>query len=192
MAKQERQGRQFTKCEAFWDAQVGESFTGVLIDCNERFPDAMKGKGAVKPLYIFKSLGVKGEKPTLNLEDDKGNKKAIKNEKGLIVGVFDCGELHDKIHSTPGTNDGAKYAETVGRDTTIFYEKKEPFTTKDGAQQTIKRMVVSVEQDGLHPEFGGDVVKAKLDGTGAGAATQAVPNGSTGSTGPFKLDDESA
>jgi hypothetical protein len=183
MAKQERQGRQFTKCDAFWDAQVGESFTGVLIDCNERFPDAMKGKNAVKPLYIFKSLGAKGEAPTLNLEDDKGNKKKVPNKKGLIVGVFDCGELHDKIF--------AKYEETVGRDATITYEKKEPFTTKDGAQQTIKRMKVLVD-DAPHAEFGGDVVKAKLDGTGAGAATQAPINGGGGSTGPFKMEDESA
>ncbi len=183
MAKQERQGRSFTKCEAFWDAQQGESFTAVLIDCNERFPDSMKGKNAVKPLYIFKSLGVKGETPTLNLEDDKGNKKKVANKKGLIVGVFDCGELNDKIFK--------KYEETVGRDTTITYTKKEPFTTKDGAQQTIKRMTVLVD-DALHAEFGGDVVKAKLDGTGAGAATSTAPNGGSGSTGPFKMEDESA
>lgn len=181
MAKQERQGRSFTKCEAFWDAQEGESFTGVLIDCNEKFPDTMKGPNAYKPLYIFKSLGVKGEAPTLNLEDDKGKKQKVANKKGLIVGVFDCGELNDKIF--------AKYEETVGRDTTITYTKKEPFTAKGGAKQTIKRMQVLVD-DQLHAEFGKDVVKAKLDGTGAGAESQA--NGSTGSTGPFKMEDESA
>ena len=185
MAKQERQGRQFTKCEAFWDAQVGERFTGVLIDCNEKFPDAMKGKNAVKPLYIFKSLGVKGESPTLNLEDEKGTKKKVANKKGLIVGVFDCGELNDKIFK--------KYEETVGRDTTITYDKKEPFENKDGAQQTVKRMKVLVD-DTMHAEFGGDVVKPKLDGTGAGAATSVASNGSAGggSTGPFKMEDESA
>ncbi len=183
MAKRETQGRQFTKCEAFWDAQEGESFTGVMIDVNEKFPDSMKGQGAVKPLYIFKSLGDKSEKPTLNLEDAKGNKAKVANKKGLIVGVFDCGELHDKLH--------AKYEEHVGRDVTITYTKKEPFTAKGGAMQTIKRMKVMCD-DGPHPEFGGDVVKAKLDGTGAGAATQATPNGGGGSTGPFKMEDESA
>lgn len=175
MGLQERQGRQFTKCDAFWDAEIGETLTGVLIDCNERFPDAIKGKDAVKPLYIFKLTGEKTDKASLNLENDKGEKKSVKVSKGLVVGVFDCDELHVKIHD--------QYEATVGRLAQITYTAKEPFTSKDGAARTAKRFKVLVD-DQLHAEFGKDVVKPRLNGMGAGAATA---NGSAEapSTGPF-------
>lgn len=144
MAKVESKGRQFTKCESFWDAQEGETLTGVLVDMNEKFPDSMKGEGATKPLYILKSLGVKDEKPTLSLDDKK-----TANKKGLLVGVFDSGDLHTKIFE--------KYDDLLGHEVTITYEKKEAFKASSGAQQTIKRMKVLYETE-KNAEFASAVV----------------------------------
>lgn len=175
MALQERAGRAFTKCDAFWDADIGETLTGVLIDCNENFPDKLKGKDAVKPLYIFKLTGEKTDQATLQLENDKGEKKDVKIKKGLIVGVFDCDELNVKIFQ--------KYGETVGRLVQMTYTAKEPFTAKNGAQRTAKRYKVLVD-DQVHAEFGKDVAKRAV-----GASAQApASNGSQGDTGPYDVN----
>ncbi len=147
MAKTEIKGLEFTKCEAFWDMKEGESFTGVLIDCNEKFPDKMKGPSAVKPLYIMKSLGTKGESPSLSLDE-----KPVKNKDGLIVGVFDTGELNQKIYQ--------KYDTLLGKEITITFEKKEPFE-KDGVMRTIKRCKVMAE-DKVDPKYGSLAVARKL------------------------------
>lgn len=164
MAKREIQGVAFTKCEAFWDCKdPGETFTGVLIDINERFPDKMKGATATKPLYIFKSLGVKGEKPALSLDE-----KTVPNKKGLIVGVFDSGELRQKIYG--------HYQELLGCEVTVTYTAKEPFE-KDGVTRTIKRMHVLAD-DTKHSEFGKDAIPRTLGAAGGGgsvAETGEVP-----------------
>ena len=176
MAFQERQGRQFTKCEAFWDAQPGETFTGVLIDCNEKFPNTIQGKTATKPLYILKSTGDKDDKASLNLMDDKDNKKAVKNKAGLIVGVFDCDELHVKIFDA--------YEDTVGKPVRMTYTKKEAFETRDGAKRTAKRFTVLVDHDAYDKNA---VVKATVSHSAA-----AAPNGQgddvDGDTGPYKVN----
>lgn len=154
MAKQEIQGRSFTKCDAFWEANEKETLTGVLIDVNERFPNKIKGPNEVKPLYMLKSLGVKGEKASL-MKDEQ----PVKNAKGIIVGVFDCSDLNDKIYK--------HYATLVGKEVTITFTAKESFT-KDGVTRSIKKFTVLAE-DTVNPEFGGDVVTRQVTGTAASA-----------------------
>lgn len=177
MAFKERAGRAFTKCDAFWDAQTGETLTGVLIDCNEKFPNKIQGANATKPLYIFKLTGEKTDKASLNLEDDTGTKKAVKVKKGLVVGVFDCDDLHVKIFDV--------YEATAGHAVQMTYEKKESFTAKGGAQRSVKRFKVLVDDD-LHAEFAADVAKKTVSHSSAAPSSGASDE--DGETGPFKVD----
>lgn len=168
MAKVTVSGRQFTKCGAFWEAEEGESLTGVLVDMNEKFPNKIQGEDAVKPLYILRSIGDTKEKPSLNLDE-----KPVKNVKGLNVGVFDSADLHDKIFD--------HYDELLGKEITITFTKKDAFK-KNGVTRSIKRFDVLAETE-KHAEFAQYVVKRAPAAAPAPAATGAP----AGDAGPYAV-----
>lgn len=129
MAKKEFKGTSFIRCDAFWQPEPGESFTGILLDCNEKAVDKLSGN--LRPLYIFAALCPKGEKATFMLE-----KQAVKIKPGQIVGVNSCGELAQKM--------GANVAQFFGHETTLTFVKKETFE-RDGKTLPIKRYKVEAD-----------------------------------------------
>lgn len=162
MAKKEIKGNEFTRCDAFWQPEnEGESFTGVLIDVNKNLTDNLSGK--IRPLYIFVSLGVKGEKCNLvvpkNADSPKAG-KSIPNEKGIIIGVNDTYEIATKI--------GEHLDEVLGHEVTITFTEKEPFKKKGGGQRELKRFKVMYD-DVPNKEFGSRAVRRNPVGDSAGA-----------------------
>src|SRR5271157_1962852 len=104
MAKRELKGNSFIRCGGFWQPEEGESFTGILIDCNEKAKDNLSGQ--IRPLYLFAAVCPKNEKSTFIL-----NKVEVKIKPGQIVGVNSTGELTQKL--------GANVKDAFGHEVTI-------------------------------------------------------------------------
>ncbi len=129
MAKREIKGNSFIRCDGFWQPEIGESFTGILLDCNEKAKDQLSGE--IRPLYIFAAVCPKGEKATFILD-----KQPVKLKAGQIVGVNSTGELQQKL--------GANVKEFFGFEATLTYTAKETFE-RDGKTLPIKRYKTEVE-----------------------------------------------
>jgi hypothetical protein len=179
MAKRELKGQEFIRCEAFWQPDdVGESFTGILLDVNEKMVDKMSGKD--RPLYIFAYAPMKGEKHTLVLE-----KEVVKLKPGQIVGVNSASEIDSKL--------GQHLAEAFGHEVTIVFTKKENFVNKAGAARSIKRYKVELDDalhTGSHTRDGKTVTYAsyeRKDAKPIGAVTERETT--TSSPVPFDVPD---
>lgn len=131
MAKREIKGNAFIRCNGFWQPDEGESFTGILIDCNEKAKDQLSGE--IRPLYLFGAVCPKGEKSTFVLD-----KQDVKLKAGDIVGVNSTGELAQKL--------GANVKDAFGHELTITYTKKDTFV-RDGKTLPIKRFTVMVDDE---------------------------------------------
>jgi len=181
MAFREIKGNSFIKCDAFWQPELNESFTGVLIDVNRKAKDNLSGQ--VRPLYLFAALTPKGEVSSFVLD-----KKPAKIKAGGIVGVNSSGEISQKI--------GANVAQFFGHTCRITYTAKEQFQ-RDGKSLPIKRFLVELDDEvakgehTLSQENGGKTVKyasyVQPDAKPIGVETEQAHPTANASPVPFDL-----